>query len=161
VVPVKSSAKSLADLKGKTISAAEGLGDGGVGVTARVPDDLTALANALYGKTDAALVNEMNPLLAQHTRELRVVHTTGGALPVYAFGAMPADERTALYEKTRGLLGLGVARLERERPRRELAPISVAALGLPHLPDPPEHVALRLSVELAPVAINEDLFGKP
>ncbi len=161
VVPAKSSATSIADLKGKTISAAEGLGDGGVAVTTRVPDDLTAAANALYGKSDAALVNEMNPLLAQHTKELRIVHTTTGALPVYAFGAMPAEERTALYENARGLMRLSPVRLERERPKRELAPITVASLGLPRLPDPPQNIALRMSVELAPVTINEDLFGKP
>jgi tetratricopeptide (TPR) repeat protein len=161
VVGPKSSAKSLADLTGKTISAAEGLGDGGVAVTTRVPDDLTAAANALYGKTDAALVNEMNPLLAQHAKELRVVHTTAGALPVYAFGAMPAEERSALYQSARGVMNLGVMRLERERPKRELSPITVAALGLPRLPDPPQNIALRLSVEIAPVTLNEDLFGKP
>lgn len=161
VVPVASRAKSLADLKGKSISAAEGLGDGGVAITTRVPDDLTALANALYGKTDAALVNEMNPLLTQHARELRILHTTTGALPVFAFGPMPPDDRKALYDNPRGALRMNVTRLERERPKRELAPITVAALGLPRLADPPQNIALRLSVELAPVTINEDLFGKP
>jgi tetratricopeptide (TPR) repeat protein len=165
VVPVKSSAKSLADLKGKTISGAEGLGDGGVAVTTPVPDDLTAVANALFGKTDAALVNEANPLLAQHTRDLREVHSTTAALPVYAFAAMPAADRTALYDavnpKALAPLQMGVTRIMKERPKKELSPITVAALGLPRLADPPQNLALRLTVELPQVAINEDLFGKP
>ena len=61
VVPVRSPAKTLADLRGKTISAVDILGDDGVGVTTRVADDLTAAANVLYGRTDAALVSESIP----------------------------------------------------------------------------------------------------
>jgi tetratricopeptide (TPR) repeat protein len=51
VVPARSNAKSLADLRGKTISASEALGDDGISVTTRAADDLTAAANALYGRT--------------------------------------------------------------------------------------------------------------
>src|SRR4029077_17437459 len=97
VVPVRSPAKSLTDLRGKTISCVDALGDDGVGVTTRVSDDLPALANALYGRTDAALVSESNPLLAEHARELRVVHTTAPRpQPVIAFAPMPAADRVAL-----------------------------------------------------------------
>jgi tetratricopeptide (TPR) repeat protein len=165
VVPSKSSSQTLADLKGKTISAAEGLGDGGVNVTTLVPDDLTALANALFGKTDAALVNEANPLLAQHTRDLREIHSTTASLPVYAFAAMPAADRTALYDavnpKALAPLQMGVTRIMKERPKKDLSPISVSALGLPRLAEPPQNLALRLTLELPTVVINEDLFGKP
>lgn len=165
VVPAKSSVQSLADLKGKTISAAEGLGEGGVNITTLVPDDLTAVANALYGKTDAALVNEANPLLAQHTRDLREIHSTTAALPVFAFGAMAPADRTALYESVNGKalapLQMGVTRIMKERPKKELSPISISALGLPRLADPPQNLALRLSLDLPPVVINEDLFGRP
>ena len=164
VVPLKSGARSLADLKGKTISAAGGLGDAGVSVTTRVPDDLTALANALYGKTDAALVNEANPLLAQHASDLRIVHTTQPLpLPVYAFGALLPADRNALYDSlsTRGPLQMSVVRLERAERKRELSPLSVASLGLPKLAAPPQNVALRVTVEVPQVVIPEDLFGKP
>jgi tetratricopeptide (TPR) repeat protein len=173
VVPTRSNARSLADLKSRTISAVEGLGDAGVTVTTHVPDDLTALANALYGKTDAALVNEDNPLLAQHTRELRVIHTTAPApLPVFAFGAMPAADRAALYDAApataaRALAPLqmaGVTRLDRPAEparKRELAPLIAANLGLPRPPDPPQNLALRAAVNVPAVAINEDLFGRP
>lgn len=165
VVPAKSGVQTLADLKGKTISAAEGLGEGGVAVTTGVPDDLTAVANALYGKTDAALVNEANPLLAQHAHDLREIHSTTAALPVYAFGAMLPADRAALYEgvNPRALapLQMGIIRIVRERPKKELSAISVNALGLPRLADPPQNLALRLTLELPTVVINEDLFGKP
>lgn len=169
VVPAKSAAKSLADLRGKSISGVDGLSDSGTGVTTRVPDDLTALANALYGKTDAALVSEDNALFAQHRNELRVVHTTAPLpLPQLAFAPMPADDRAALDAAARSLhvqpLMAGVARIgERivEPKRRDLAPISVAALSLPKLAAPPQNVALRVVVELPKADVPEDLFGKP
>ncbi|HEX7680979.1 MAG TPA: tetratricopeptide repeat protein, partial [Thermoanaerobaculia bacterium] len=117
VVPVGSPAKSLADLRGKTISGVDALGDDGVGVTTRVSDDLTALANALYGRTDAALVSESNPLLAEHARELRVVHTTAPRpQPVIAFAPMPAADRAALDDALRAL------------PRTALAPLQFTGI---------------------------------
>jgi hypothetical protein len=160
VVPAQSRAKSLADLKGKSISAAQGLGDAGVAVTTRVPDDLAAAANVLYGKSDAALVHEANPLLVQRARDLHVIHTASAAMPVYAFGTMPPADRTALYESIHGVaaLQMGVARIDRpSASRRELPPINLA----PPRIDPPANVALRMTIELPQVTINEDLFGKP
>jgi tetratricopeptide (TPR) repeat protein len=167
IVRANSAARSLADLKGKSISGVEGFGDAGVPVTIHVPDDLTAAANAIYGKTEAALVHEANPLLVQHSRELQIVHTTPPVpLPVYAFGALPAADRAALYDavaprSTAALQMGGVTRLEREAKKRELSPISLNALALPRLADPPASIALRVQVEVPQVTIAEDLFGRP
>jgi tetratricopeptide (TPR) repeat protein len=164
VVPAKSAIKSFADLKLKTISGVEGIGDANIAVTTHVPDDLTALANALYGKTDAALVSEDNALLAQHKNELRVIHTTNALpLPVMAFAPMPADDRNALDTSVRALRAApvmsGVIRIgERvvESKKRELAPLSVSAVVLPKLAPPPANVALRVAVELPKGAVPEE-----
>lgn len=171
VVPARSRAKSLADLRGKTISGIDVLSDDGVGVTTRVADDLTALANALYGRTDAALVSESNPLLAEHGKDLRIVHTTSlHRMPVAAFAPMPPAERSALDDAFRSLsrpalaplqIG-GVARIGAE-PRiavkHEIQTPPASALGLKL--DPPIALPLRVSVELPRVEIPEDMFGPP
>jgi tetratricopeptide (TPR) repeat protein len=170
VVPVHSKVKSLADLRGKTISAADALGDDGVSVTTRVADDLTALANALYGRTDAALVSEWNPLLAEHAAELRVVHTTvPQPQPVVAFAPMPASDRAAIGDALRALPHATLAPLQfssvvrigepRVVAKREIQMALAAAFGLKL--DPPIAVPLRVSVELPRVEIPEDLFGPP
>jgi tetratricopeptide (TPR) repeat protein len=170
IVPVRSTAKSLADLHGKTISGSEALGDDSVGVTTRVADDLTAAANALYGRTDAALVSESNPLLAEHARDLRVIHTTAPQpLPVIAFAPMPAADRTALDDALRALPRpslaplqfTGVVRINEPRvaAKREIQTLPASALGLKL--DPPIALPLRVSVELPRVEIPEDLFGPP
>lgn len=170
VVRAASGAKSLADLKGKTISGVDALGDAGVGVTTRVHDDLTALANALYGKTEAALVSEANPLLGDHAKELRVVHITpAAAMPVIAFAPMPERDRgaldDALHAVPRSLLAplqmSAVARIEREsaprEKRPEVAAVSASAFGL-RAAGPPPRVALRVAGELPRVDIPENLF---
>jgi hypothetical protein len=170
IVPARSSAKSLADLRGKTISASEALGDDAVGVTTRVADDLVAAANALYGRTDAALVSESNPLLAEHARDLRVIHTTASQpLPVIAFAPMPATDRAALDNALRALPRTtlaplqfsGVVRINEPRiaAKREIQTVPASALGLKL--DPPIALPLRVSVELPRVEISEDLFGPP
>jgi hypothetical protein len=170
IVPARSSAKSLADLRGKTISGSEVLGDDGVAVTARVADDLTAAANALYGRTDAALVSESNPLLIEHASDLRVIHTTAPQpLPVIAFAPMPAAERTALDDALRAisrpslapLQFSGVVRINEPRvaAKHEIQTLPASALGLKL--DPPIALPLRVSVELPRVEIPEDLFGPP
>jgi tetratricopeptide (TPR) repeat protein len=170
IVPASSSAKSLSDLRGKTISGSEALGDDGVNVTTRVADDLTAAANALYGRTDAALVSESNPLLAEHSRDLRVVHTTAPQpLPVIAFAPMPAADRTALDDALRALPRpplaplqfSGIVRINEPRvaAKREIQTLPASALGLKL--DPPIALPLRVSVELPRVEIPEDLFGPP
>jgi tetratricopeptide (TPR) repeat protein len=170
IVPARSSAKSLTDLRGKTISGSEALGDDGVGVTTRVADDLTAAANALYGRTDAALVSESNPLLAEHARDLRVIHTTvPQPMPVIAFAPMPANDRAALDEALRVLPRAslaplqfsGVVRINEPRvvAKREIQTVPSSALGMKL--DPPIALPLRVSVELPRVEIPEDLFGPP
>lgn len=170
VVAARSSVKSLADLRGKTISGSEGLGDDGVNVTTRVADDLTAAANALYRRTDAALVSESNPLLAEHARDLRVIHTTAPQpLPVIAFAPMPAADRTALDDALRALPRTSLAPLQfggvvrinepRVAAKREIQTVPASALGLKL--DPPIALPLRVSVELPRVEIPEDLFGPP
>jgi tetratricopeptide (TPR) repeat protein len=171
VVPARSKAKSLADLRGKTISGVEALGDDGVGVTNHVADDLTALANALYGRTEAALVSESNPLLADHAKDLRIVHTTAARqMPVAAFGPMPAAERTALDEAFRSLSRTALTSLQmssairigaepRVAVKREIQTLPASALGLKI--EPPIALPLRVSVELPRVEIPEDMFGPP
>lgn len=171
VVPIRSKAKSLADLKGKTISAVDALGDDGVAVTTRVADDLTALANALYGRTDAALVSESNPLLAEYAKELRVVHTTAPQpQPVVAFAAMPTTDRAALDDALRALPRTTLAPLQfsgviringepRVAAKREIQTAPASSLGLKL--DPPIAMPLRVSVDLPRVEIPEDLLGPP
>jgi tetratricopeptide (TPR) repeat protein len=170
IVPARSSAKSLADLRGKTISGSEALGDDGVGVTTRVADDLTAAANALYGRTDAALVSESNPLLAEHARDLRVIHTTAPQpLPVIAFAPMPTADRASLDEALRALPRTSLAPLQfsgivrinepRVATKNEIQTLPASGLGLKL--DPPIAVPLRVLVELPRVEIPEDLFGPP
>jgi tetratricopeptide (TPR) repeat protein len=171
VVPVRSRVKTMADLRGKMISGVDALSDEGVGVTSHVADDLTALANALYGRTDAALVSEWNPLLAEHAQELRVVHTTSPRpLPVIAFAPMPPADRAALDDAFRSLPRAaltplrfsGVVRIGAEPhvvEKREPQTVPAAVLGLK--PDAPIAVPLRVSIDLPRVEIPEDLFGPP
>jgi tetratricopeptide (TPR) repeat protein len=149
VVAAHSPIRTLAELRGKTISAVEGLSDAGVVVTTRVPDDLTAAANALYGKTDAALISEANPLLS---KELRVVHTTPPTpLPVVAFAAMPDTQRTALDTGFRAVPAL--ARLTAPAPpRRDPLPTRP--------PGEPPALTLRVAVEVPHIEIPENLFGE-
>src|SRR4051794_589862 len=170
VVPARSSAKSLADLRGKTISGSEALGDDGIGVTTRVADDLTAAANALYGRTDAALISQSNPLLTEHARDLRIIHTTAPQpLPVVAFAPMPAADRAALDDALRALPRpllaplqfSGIVRINEPHvaAKREIQTVPSSALGLKL--DPPIAMPLRVTLELPRVEIPEDLFGPP
>ena len=166
-------AKSLADLQHKTLSTADSLPDSSIERTFvnvfRTPDDLAAAANALYGKSDAALISEANPMLA---RGLRVVHTTGSLpMPVIAFAPMPEDDRASLENSIRSLGGrpplfTSLASIERERARPEVKPIevatvSVSALGLRRANEAPKQVPLRVSVEMPPVQIADEMFGTP
>ena len=152
IVPAASSAKTLADLRGKTVSAVEALGDAGVPVTAHVIDDLTAAANVLYGRTDAALVSEANPLLADRAKDLRVIHTTPPLpLPVVAFAPMPDRDRTALDSGFRSVTGLSRIAVAAPPPvKRELPPLP-----------PPPTLTLRVATEAPRIEIPENLFGEP
>jgi len=160
VVPAKSAIKSLDDLRGHTVSSVDALRDLGSGTTVRVTDDFTAVANALYGRSDAAYVSEANALLAQRARDLRVIHTSGPQpMPMIAFAPMPLADRTAL---DNALANTGsLARIERETTRRpeakkiEIATVPPSALGL-RMPGEPPSVALRVRVELPRTTIPEE-----
>ena len=168
--------RTLADLRGRTISVAEGLRDisGSDAKVVRTADDATALINALYRTTDAAIVSEANPLLQQHGARLRVIHTTNAVpLPVIAFAPMPERDRTALIEALRGLAHTrwlapvhltGLAALEdRAAPRPEAQRIEVVALPPPALgitfdEKPPARVSYRVAIDLPKVALPERIF---
>lgn len=152
VVPESSSARTPNDLRGKTISTVDVLNEPTVGTAVRVPDDLTAIANALYGKTDAAFISEANPLLAQHSKDLRVIYTSPPfPLPVFAFAPMPDEERKALEGALRGIKS--VASLQREV-KREIVRVPTSALGLRPM-DPPSSVSFRVAIELPRIDIPE------
>ena len=165
-------AKSFEDLRGKTLSTIDSLRDSAIeknfANVFRTPDDLAAAANALYGKSDAALISEANPMIA---RGLRVVHTTGALpMPVIAFAPMPESDRTSLESSFRTLGGrpplfTSLASLDRERPRPEVkaievATVSTSALGL-RRPEPPQQLPLRVNDQLPVVQISEEMFGTP
>jgi ABC-type phosphate/phosphonate transport system substrate-binding protein len=112
------SVQSIADLKGRSLSLAlaggEGVArflsravfDGAVvpeswfGKVLREADEFTATANVLFGKSDAALVSEDNPLAASHVgKDLRIVYTSPAlSLPVLACraGALSPPQQAAL-----------------------------------------------------------------
>jgi superkiller protein 3 len=178
VVPLASRLKSLSDLRGRTLSVAEGLRDT-TGAAARVvlaPDDVTALTNALFGKSDAALVSESNTLLAQNASKLRVIATAAASpMPVVAFAPMPRDDResltTALRAMSRsnvlaplqmsGVAELGVER-ERPAPRKiEVTTLSAAALGLVAPAEPPAKLALRAVLPIPRVVIDDAIYDEP
>ncbi|MBV9494695.1 MAG: tetratricopeptide repeat protein [Acidobacteria bacterium] len=144
VVPLRSAIRSLDDLRGHTVSAVDLLRDAGAGNVVRVPDDLTAAANVLFGRTDAAVVAEANPLVAQHAGELRAITTLPAApLPVVAFAPMLPGDRAALdgaLPRAR-LLGYGVSRIETETP--VAPPRPAPRIDLPRVPEPLRNVPLR------------------
>ena len=162
VVQTRSHFRSLNDLRGQTMSIADVLSDVGDAEVVRVPDDLTAIANVLFGKSAAALISEANPLLAQRRSDLRVIATTSPhPLPFVSFAAMPESDRTLLdarLRSARSVLGIlvPVARAQREEPKREVVPIAASALSL-RMPERPARVALRVSVELPKIEIPHPL----
>ncbi len=164
VVPLNSTARLITDLRTRSISVVDGLREPGLTNIVRTPDDLSAMANVLYGKTDAAFVSEDNPLLAQHAAELRVIYTSAPfPLPVVAFAPMVETDRDALDRSFRTTLaGHALTRIDRDRPRPEPRRIEVATVPAgsltPRLPDPPAIVPLRVIVELPVIVIPEGLF---
>ena len=95
IVPASS---SLKDLRGRTMSIAEGLRDSsGTGAKlVRATDDDAAVANVLFGKSDAAYVSEANPLLAQNGGKLRILSSASAPMPVIAFAPLLPADRDAL-----------------------------------------------------------------
>jgi hypothetical protein len=183
VVAVGATGTSLAALQGKSISLALSGGDGSARFLARavfdgalVPeswfgklvsetDEFTATANVLFGRSDAALVSEDNPLLLSHLgKELKTVYTSPPvSLPVLSYrgGALTAAQQAAIEtalvalpraeEGKKILDGLhveGFARVRdadraglltvpsEERRAAEVAILAVRDLVLPALPGP-------------------------
>ena len=120
VVPTGSSAQRLGDLQGNSLVVVEAVPGGGAEDLGRqvfegeidpslwfasidsVADDFTAIANVLYGQTDAALVAEYNPLLARHLgKDLRILYESPPlSLPVLSLLGAPLNttQQTALSE---------------------------------------------------------------
>jgi tetratricopeptide (TPR) repeat protein len=166
-VPASSGVK---DLRGRTMSIAEGLRDNS-GTGAKLvlaTDDDAAVANVLFGKSDAAFVSEANPLLAQNAAKLRVISSANAPMPVIAFAPLlPADRealQAAIRPAARTLVPLrisGIAEIETDRPaprKIEVTPIPAAALGLVAPAEPPAKLALRANVALPQVTINEEMY---
>ncbi len=119
-------AERLVDLKGRSLSVVETTGAsleafleravfegevapaGWFGSIERVADDFSATAEVLYGQSDAALVGEHNPLLADHLgADLRSVYTSPPlSLPVVALrrGAL-GDAARAAWDAALGGIG--------------------------------------------------------
>jgi len=152
------------------MSIAEGLRDnsGGGAKVVLATDDDAAVANVLFGKSDAAFVSEANPLLAQNTGKLRVISSANAQMPVIAFAPLlPADREAlqpAIRPPARTLAPLqitGIAEIETERPaprKIDITPIPAAALGLVAPAEPPAKLALRANVSLPQVAINDEMY---
>jgi ABC-type phosphate/phosphonate transport system substrate-binding protein len=129
VVGASGTVTSLAGLKGQSLSLAVGGGehaarflsraifdgevnpDGWFGKLVVESDEFAATADVLFGRADAALVSEDNPLLLSHLgKELKVVYTSPAvSLPVLAYrtGAVSAAEQ-AQVEAALVSLGRGV-----------------------------------------------------
>jgi tetratricopeptide (TPR) repeat protein len=158
VVPAKSPVKNMNDLRGKTMSVVEILGEMGPAEVVKVSDDLTAIANVLYGKTDAALVSEANPLLQQRAADLRVIASSSPQpLPVVSFAPMPESDRTAIDAALRGAQSAigSLTRIERETPAQPKREITyVTSLNLRPF-DPVANVPLRFTADLPKIEIPE------
>jgi tetratricopeptide (TPR) repeat protein len=170
IVPAASGAK---DIRGRTMSIAEGLRDNS-GAGAKLvlaTDDDAAVANVLFGKSDAAFVSEANPLLARNTSKLRVIASAGASMPVIAFAPLlPADREAvspAIRPAARTLTPLqvsGISEIETDRPaprRIEVTPLPATSLGLVAPSDPPAKLALRANVALPHVTLNEEMYDAP
>jgi len=170
IVPSGSGTK---ELRGRTMSMAEGLRDNS-GTGAKLvltADDDAAVANVLFGKSDAAYVSEANPLLAQSTSKLRVLSSASAPMPVVAFAPMLASDRDALQPAIRPAARLlaplqisGISEIETDRPaprKVEVTPLPAAALGLVAPTDPPGKIALRANLIVPQVTINEEMYDVP
>lgn len=182
IVRTGDAARSLADLRGRTISIVQPFARNpfrdytpAFRAVVAAADDQTAAANVLYGGSDAALVSELNPLAAAHIgKELRVIHTTGNVpLPIVAMraaafndrereaveSAFMASQTTLAAIQVTGLTRLG-AREETPRPpeekkQLEIAGVSVDALDLPMPSTASLNVPFVVAMEVPEIAIPE------
>lgn len=128
IIVVRSSdrATSLAGLRGRAIATAIGTGRGSNAYLSRVifggeldpqrwfsrivhePDDFTAANNVIYGRVDAALVSDDNPVVAANLgKDLREVYSSRAvSLPVIAI-------RSSLTEAQRSAIEQALASLQR------------------------------------------------
>jgi ABC-type phosphate/phosphonate transport system substrate-binding protein len=146
IVVVRSTdrATSLAGLRGRAVATAIGSGRGSSAYLARVifageidpqrwfsrivhePDDFTATTNVMFGRVDAALVSDDNPLVISHLgKDLREVYASRPvSLPVVAIrSTLPEAQRSAIEQALASiqrasdsqsiLAGLGIDRLQR------------------------------------------------
>jgi ABC-type phosphate/phosphonate transport system substrate-binding protein len=164
IVIVKSSdaAKSLADLRGRSVSKIQTAGARAAELESRVvlrgesgfrtviaPDDLAAAANVIYGGSDAALVSEHNPFATSHLgKDLRVIYTSPAIpLPVVAIRAQAFSdhEREMIEQAFVGaggtLAALQVSRFERLPGGRTL----LAMIGGETTPKPAEEKKLEIA----------------
>jgi ABC-type phosphate/phosphonate transport system substrate-binding protein len=175
-------ARSLADLRGRTISvvqpfARSAFRNDAPAFRAIVPaaDDQTAAANVLYGGSDAALVSELNPVAAAHIgKELRVIHTTGNVpLPIVAIrgaafndrereaveSAFMASQTTLAAIQVTGLARLGgreeTPRPPEEKKQLEIVGVSVEALDLPAPSTASLTVPVMVAMEVPEIVIPE------
>ena len=137
-------ATSLAGLRGRAIATAMGSGRGSSAYLARVifggeidpqrwfsrvvhePDDFTAATNVMFGRVDAAIVSDDNPLVISNlSKGLREVYASRPvSLPVVAIrSSLPEAQRTAIEQALASLqrasdsqsilAGLAIDRLQR------------------------------------------------
>ena len=117
-------ATSLAGLRGRAIATAMGSGRGSSAYLARMifggeidpqrwfsrivyePDDFTAATNVMFGRVDAALVSEDNPLVvANLKKELREVYASRPvSLPVVAIRTSLSESQRSAIEQALGAL---------------------------------------------------------
>jgi ABC-type phosphate/phosphonate transport system substrate-binding protein len=173
VVRAGDRATSLAGLRGRALAIAGGGGRGSNAYLSRVifggeldasqwfsrlspePDDFTAATDVMFGRIDAALVSDDNPLVAANLgKELREVYASRPvSLPVVAIrGSLGDAQRTALEQALAALpragdtqtilAGLGIERLQR-------LPDGNALLRLPAA-----GTNRALEIALPPVAID-------
>ena len=146
IIVVRSSdrATSLAGLRGRAIATAIGTGRGSSAYLSRVifggeiephkwfsrlvpePDDFTAATNVMFGRVDAALVADDNPVVVANLgKDLREVYSTRAiSLPVVAIRSSLTDAQRSAIEQALSslqranesqtiLAGLAIERLQR------------------------------------------------
>lgn len=171
-------ATSLAGLRGRAIAMASGSGQGSIAYVSRLvfggeidparwfsrivrePDDFTAATNVMFGRVDAALVSDDNPLVAANLgKDLREVYASRPvSLPVVAIrSSLSETQRTAVEQALAGvarasdsqtiLAGFAIDRLQR-------IPDGSSALERAGLMKLPTGTARTLEIALPAVTID-------
>ena len=170
IVPARSSAKSLADLRGKTISGSEALGDDGVAVTRASPTTsppprtrCTAAPTPRSSPNRIRCSPSTRAICASSTPPHRSRCRSSRSRrcpPPIAPRSTTRCARSRARRSRRCSSAASSASTSRASPRSAKSRRSPSsALGLKL--DPPIALPLRVSVELPRVEIPEDLFGPP